>query len=118
MNFIADEGVDMPIVHALRRAGHNVWYIAEMGAGTSDEDILALANAQNAPLLTNDKDFGALVFQQRRATAGVILLRLAGLSNTRKAALVSELVTNQQERLIGSFTVITPRRVRIRPAKA
>jgi len=30
MNFVADEGVDSPIVESLRQNGHTIWYIAEM----------------------------------------------------------------------------------------
>ena len=42
MNFIADEGVDLQIVKRLREEGHDTMYIAEMAAGTDDEDILQL----------------------------------------------------------------------------
>jgi hypothetical protein len=30
MNFVADEGIDQPIVKRPRQDGHAVWYIAEM----------------------------------------------------------------------------------------
>jgi hypothetical protein len=33
MNFLADESVDRPIVERLRREGHPVLYIAELGPG-------------------------------------------------------------------------------------
>ena len=48
MNFVADEGLDRPIVERLRRDGHLVSYIAEMEAGTSDEAVLQFATSQNA----------------------------------------------------------------------
>jgi predicted nuclease of predicted toxin-antitoxin system len=117
MRWVADEGVDAPIVARLREQDHVVWYVAEMMAGIADEEVLALAQEQDAILLTNDKDFGALVFQQRRVTAGVVLMRLAGLSAQQKAALVVRMIDEHASRLRGAFTVITPRRVRIRPSR-
>lgn len=116
MNLIADEGIDAPIVRRLRADGHTVWYVAELSPSVPDEDVLALAIEHAAVLVTADKDFGALVFQQRRASSGVVLLRLAGLSANGKAAVVSETIAEHEDRLIGSFTIITPRRVRIRPS--
>ncbi len=116
MNLVADEGIDAPIVRRLRADGHTVWYVAELSPSVPDEDVLALAVEHSAVLITADKDFGALVFQQRRATSGVVLLRLAGLPANGKAAVVGEAVAAHKDRLIGSFTIITPRRLRIRPS--
>ncbi|MGA2026984.1 MAG: DUF5615 family PIN-like protein [Syntrophobacteraceae bacterium] len=51
MNFLADEGVDFPVVQRLRGDGHEVLYVAEMDPGISDEKVLAAANDKNALLL-------------------------------------------------------------------
>lgn len=83
MNFLADEGVDFPGVHRLRSDGREVLYVAEMAPGVSDETVLAAANAKNALLLPSDKDFGELVYRLPRISAGVLLMRLAGLSPAR-----------------------------------
>ena len=115
MNVLADEGVDFPVVERLRGDGHEVLYIAEMDPGISDEKVLALANDKNALLLTADKDFGELVYRLRRISAGVLLMRLAGLSPARKATLVSSVVRDHGEKLIHTFTVVTPGLVRVRP---
>lgn len=89
MKILADEGVDRPIVERLRQSGHQVWYVAELEPGISDNVVLDLANRERAILLTADRDFGELVFRQGRLTTGVILLRLSGLSLARKAEIVS-----------------------------
>lgn len=117
MKFVADEGVDAPIVHYLRERGHLVWYVAEMAAGVSDDTVLSLAREQDALLITNDKDFGSLVFQQRQVTSGVILLRLAGLTVVQKSQLVGQVVADYDAQLVKAFTVVTPSRVRVRPAR-
>lgn len=56
MSFVADESVDRHIVERLRQDGHQVWYVAEMEPGISDDLVLALANREAALLLTADKD--------------------------------------------------------------
>lgn len=115
MNFLADEGVDFPVVQRLRTDGHEVLYVAEMDPGISDEKVLAAANEKNALLLTADKDFGELVYRLGRISAGVVLVRLAGLSPAKKAELVSSAIHNHGGQLAHTFTVITPGMVRIRP---
>jgi predicted nuclease of predicted toxin-antitoxin system len=114
MNLLADESVDRQIVDRLRRDEHRVWYVAEMEPGISDDVVLGLANQQAALLLTADKDFGELVFRQRRLTSGVVLVRLAGLSPTHKAEIVATVVKEHAVELPRAFAVITPGVVRIR----
>ncbi len=63
MKVIADEGVDKPIVDALRMEGFDVLYILETNQGADDEFILSLANEEQRILLTQDKDFGELVYR-------------------------------------------------------
>ncbi len=114
MNFLADESIDQPIVKRLRGYGHRVWYVAEMDPGISDDMVLDLANRHKALLLTADKDFGELVFRQKRSTQGVLLIRLAGLSAARKADVVAVAVAEHQTELTQAFAVIEPGYIRIR----
>ena len=108
MNFVADESVDRLIVERHRQDGHQVWDVAEMEPGISDDVVLDLANRQGALLLTADKDFGEIVFRQHRLSGGVVLVRLAGLSADRKASAVVTAITEVASKLPGAFTVITP----------
>ena len=71
-------------------------------------------NAQQAVLITADKDFGELVFRQRKSASGVVLRRLAGLSSDRKAGIVREFFAEHESQLLGAFSVITPGKLRIR----
>ena len=66
MNLLADEGIDKPIVDALRNAGFNVVYILETNPGVDDDFILSLADAEKRIVITQDKDFGELVFRLKR----------------------------------------------------
>jgi predicted nuclease of predicted toxin-antitoxin system len=62
IQFLADENVPRPIVQWLRSQGHDVLYAAETRAQTSDADLLSEAEAQSLVIITEDKDFGELVF--------------------------------------------------------
>ena len=88
MKCVADENVDSPIVTALGDAASDVWYVAEEASGITDDEVLQKATSDAALLLTGDKDFGNLVFLQGRASAGVLLLRLAGVPAREKAEIV------------------------------
>lgn len=114
MKLLADEGVDQQIVKRLRQEGHTVLYVAEMEPGISDDEVLNLANQETAILLTADKDFGELIFRQGRISAGVILLRLAGLSQESKKEAVASVIRVHADKLQQAFAVITPGVVRIR----
>ena len=114
MRFLADESVDRPIVDALRRAGYDVDYIAELAPGTADPEVLDQANRESSVLLTGDKGFGELVFRRRQQNRGVVLLRLSGLSQQRKAEIAIEVFGARAADFEGCFSVITETGVRSR----
>ncbi len=114
MNLFADESVDQQIVSRLRKDGHTVYYVAEMQPGISDEFVLKEANEREMLLLTADKDFGELVFRQGQLTTGVVLIRLAGLSQQLKVETVSATVQQHGGEMDNCFSVISPGAVRIR----
>ncbi len=114
MNLVADEGIDAAIVERLRQEGFAVVYVAELEAGVDDQSVLELATSQHAVLLTSDKDFGELVYRQGLGSAGVVLIRVAGLSTGRKADLVSSALNEHRGKLAGGFTVIRPGTIRLR----
>jgi predicted nuclease of predicted toxin-antitoxin system len=112
--FLADAGVERPVVEHLRKEGYTIYYVGEMQPGLSDDMVLDLSNQVGAVLLTLDKDFGELVFRQARITAGVVLIRLFGLSPLEKANVVADVIELHASEIAGSFTVITRSAVRIR----
>ncbi|HEY0080147.1 MAG TPA: DUF5615 family PIN-like protein [Pyrinomonadaceae bacterium] len=116
MNLLADEGVERQVVERLRQDGHVVLYIAEMEPSVSDDVVLERANEITALLLTADKDFGELVFRERRlSSGGVVLMRLAGLSAELKAEIVSGVFKERGSEFAHAFSVISHGKVRIRP---
>ena len=116
MNLLADESVDRSIVERLRADRHAVRYVAEDEPGMADDDVLSQANGLGALLITADADFGELVFRLGQAHAGVVLVRLAGLSAQAKAETVSGVFAKHENALPSTFSVVSPGRVRIRRA--
>jgi predicted nuclease of predicted toxin-antitoxin system len=114
VNWAADENIDSIIVQRLREAGHEVWYVPEAHPGLDDDSILREVERLGAILLTADKDFAARCFRRRPEIAGVVLLRLAGVSATEKAARLMRAVSEEDKRLLGAFTVVSVRTWRVR----
>jgi predicted nuclease of predicted toxin-antitoxin system len=114
MKFLADEGVDRAVVEAIRRAGHDVRWMAEESEGTKDDAVLAAADRDGLILITEDKDFGDLVYRQHLHHRGVVLIRIVGISNIRKGRIVAQAILAHANALTGAFTVIQHSTIRIR----
>jgi predicted nuclease of predicted toxin-antitoxin system len=107
MKIVADEGIERPIVVRLRSAGHDVIHIAEIARGITDPEVLEIANQNRALLITYDKDFGDLIFNQQDRTQGVMLVRLPEtLSSFEKAEIVIDVISERQNELFHAFSVI------------
>ena len=115
MKVVADEGVEASIVSVLRAEAHQVTYFAEELPSSPDEAVLAAARAAGSLLLTGGKDFGELVFRQGLSSAGVVLIRLHGLSPQSKARVVADALSEHGREILGNFCVISPGLLRIRP---
>jgi len=113
MRFLADESCDFAAVRALRTAGHDVVAVSDVARGAEDSFVVGLARAEQRILLTEDKDFGQLVFAAAHESAGVILVRWPVSSRSTLGAALSELVALHGEFLSNAFVVIEPGRVRI-----
>lgn len=114
MKFVADENIDRIVIQSLREGGHEVISVAEMEPGIPDDVVLATANDLGAMLVTEDKDFGELVFRNSLVHSGVILVRLAGLPVIEKAALLVATLAKHESELCRAFVVLTPRSIRVR----
>lgn len=113
MNFVADESCAGPVIRALREAGHDVVAIAEVAKGATDEDVLDRALNEKRVLITEDRDFGELVYARGRPSTGVILVRFRSLARRAKPATVVDAVAKLGARLQDAFAVIEPGRVRV-----
>ncbi|MBL0309488.1 MAG: DUF5615 family PIN-like protein [Bacteroidetes bacterium] len=114
MRFVADEGLDAPIVELLRNSGYDVFYIKEEHPGLADEEVLKISNERNDVLIAYDKDFGELVYRLKQLHSGIILVRLSGMKPKEKARIVVQTIREHEVELQGAFTVISKNHVKIR----
>jgi hypothetical protein len=68
MRFLADESCDFSVVRALRSAGHDVIAIAEISPREEDPSVMERAVGESRILITEDKDFGQLVYAAMQRT--------------------------------------------------
>ena len=117
MHFLADEGIDRQIVYTLREGGYSVSYVAESSPGIPDSEVLRRSHKREEILITSDKDFGELVYRQKRKNCGVILLRLSGISQDQKSKIACTAFDQRADEFSNAFTVITANRIRVRRKK-
>ena len=89
VNFLADESFDFRLVRAMRAAGHHISTVRELAPAATDQVVMRLAENENRILLTEDKDFGWLVYVSAMAHRGVILVRCP---ESRRAAVATKLL--------------------------
>jgi len=114
VRWLADECVAAPLVALLRIGGNDVLYVAETATGLSDSDVITLALHEKRLLLTEDKDFGDLVFRRERAIPGVVLMRIAPENAALKMMRLTAAIERYAEGLFGRYTVIEEGRFRSR----
>jgi len=103
-----------PAPRSKRPAGR-AWTLRDISPGISDDAVLALSQAEGRVLVTFDKDFGEMAFEQgKTATPGVILLRPRLRSPEQVAQFTVTLLTQSFD-WTGNFSVAQEGRLRVVP---
>jgi len=115
VRLVADEIVncDFSVVVDLRLAGYDVVSITEQMPGADDETVIDFARSERRLLITEDKDFGQLVFAAAKQNSGVILIRYPASARSALTAAVLKLLSDNGENLYSRFAVLEPGRVRV-----
>ena len=111
MRFLVDECTGSKVAQWLRDENYEVFSVFDEARGMMDDDILAKAFAENWILITNDKDFGEMVFRERRRHHGVVFLRLDDERAANKIEVRRQLLENYAEKLPEEFVVATETKV-------
>lgn len=118
MRWVADECVSRTIVEHLRAEGHDVLFIADEFRGKTDEFVLLLAASEGRLLLTQDSDFGELLFRGTSvAIPGTVFIRIPPARAALRWPRLKATIAKFGETLFGRIVVIEEQRTRSRALK-
>ena len=114
MKFLLDAcAASRTLQASLTELGHDVLSARDENARATDEALLALAYRERRVLVTEDKDFGELVFMRRLSHPCIV--RLVELRVTEKVEAMRDLIEHHGDAMReGAIIVVTRTRVRIR----
>lgn len=115
LRFLVDESTGIQVSLFLTSQGFDSISATEKFLGFNDLNLLKIAEIEKRIVITNDKDFGELIFYRKLNSFGVILLRLKNESVSHKIKLIDILLKNYPDKISGSFIVISEDTIRIRP---
>lgn len=114
MRFVVDECTGPAVARWLREQGHDVLSIYHDARGLDDDAILAIAVREDRIIITNDKDFGEMIFREKRSHRGVVLLRLDDERAASKIAVLAKVLQHYVDRqLAREYVVATETTLRI-----
>ncbi|MBX7055283.1 MAG: DUF5615 family PIN-like protein [Pyrinomonadaceae bacterium] len=113
MRFLVDECTGPRVAKWLRDEGHEVFSIYDDASGMTDDEVLAKTLSENRILITNDKDFGEMVYRNQLEHQGIIFLRLDDERYANKIEVLRKLLESYADKLNGRFVTVTETKVRI-----
>lgn len=114
LRFLIDESSGRKLFLFLISIGYDAKFVSDIMPSEEDNNILAFAEKENRIIITNDKDFGELIFRFNKTSSGVILLRLNNNKPENRITYLLEVLYKYSNKLMSSFTVVTEAGVRIR----
>lgn len=114
LRFLIDESTGQAVAVHLRQHGYDALAVSEVMPQADDALILRFAVTERRIVITNDKDFGEMVYRERQQHCGIILLRLADVSAAAKKRIALSIVEHFGEQLVDAFCVSTEKKSRLR----
>ncbi|MGF1670845.1 MAG: DUF5615 family PIN-like protein [Balneolaceae bacterium] len=111
---IFDENIDQQIIEKIRLFDYETYSIREETPGISDRNVIDLVRIKKGLLITEDKDFGKLVFSHKIKDCSVILLRYKKSDSDRIADKIIRVLENYYKEPANYFYTITGERIRSR----
>lgn len=113
IRFIVDECTGSNVASWLELEGYQVLSIYDRMRGLKDSEILKIARNENWVIITNDKDFGDMVFKEKLSHHGIILLRLDNERSENKIEVLGKLFEFHIDELMENFVVVTEKALRV-----
>jgi len=114
LSIIIDESPDARLTEALMEAGFKTISIQKLMPGIDDIEVIKVAVAEGAYIITEDKDFGDELVYKKGVHHGAMLLRLSGVAVEKKIQLVLAAFSKYPNELKNAFAVLSERKIRIK----
>jgi predicted nuclease of predicted toxin-antitoxin system len=114
LRLLLDHNVGGGVALALRQAGLDVLFVGDMDPHMPDAAVLRLAVQEQRLIVTQDLDFGTLVYHSGHPHAGVLLLRMAPSGRDERIHAIVQILEHYGPELPGKFAVFEAGRLRIR----
>jgi len=111
---IIDENVDQVLIDRLGGKNYKIISIKEYKRGITDRKIIELAKSKNGLIITEDKDFGELVFSHGIKDCSVIFLRYNKTDYDLIEKNILKLLEDYYENPGHFFITVTKSEIRIR----
>lgn len=115
MKLLIDEKMPPAITELLRGLGHDVVAVSEFSKSAPDDVLLAAAQRAGRVVVTQDLDFGDLVFLHGAACTGVIQVRLGRLTAAEFVKKFATKWSEASEQAVGNFVVMGREKTRVTP---
>jgi|TARA_Y100000310_G_scaffold173296_1_gene173480 predicted nuclease of predicted toxin-antitoxin system len=113
MQFLVDENLGSRFANLLKYAGYDAVFVGEVMRGEPDDEILSKGEGEKRVIITDDQDFGELIFKFKRSTNGVILFRVLTNNPQKRFEMIADILEKSE----GKFIVVREGRIRVRRLK-
>jgi len=113
VRFLVDECVGTTVSAYLKSEKHVVFCVFDELRGASDDQLLQKCFDENYILITSDKDFGEMIYKNKKVHKGIILIRCTPSNFKQKIIVLTKLFLNYSDKLESNFVVVSNENIRI-----
>ncbi len=107
-----DECAGKKLATHLKDAGYDTIFVGDFSPSALDEDVLKKAEEEGRILVTDDKDFGELIFRLKKSSKGVILIRTSTTAPLERFRYLENVLRSVSVEM--KFIVIKDKFIRVR----
>ena len=96
VKFLVDECTGKRLSNLLNAEGYDTIFVGDWKPSASDDEVLDKANKERRVLITDDKDYGELVFRLEKPSCGIILIRASTTNSAIRMHLLETLLKSTE----------------------